>query len=60
MQGLSPKETISMQRIRRDTTEKIDRRKFDFFLVIPLAAGIFIATAFLIFGLIYIFDVLVL
>jgi hypothetical protein len=48
-----------MQRIRRDTTEKIDRRKFDFFLVIPLAVGLFLATAFLISGLIYLFDSLV-
>jgi hypothetical protein len=48
-----------MQRIRRDTTEKIDRMKFDFFLVIPLAVGLFLVTAFLIFGLIYLFDKIV-
>ena len=48
-----------MQRIRRDTTEIIDRRKFDFFLVFPLAIGIFLVTAFVIFGLIYLFDSLI-
>jgi len=39
--------------------EKPKRTKFDFFLVVPIAIGLFLAVAFVIFGLMRILDMII-